>query len=126
MFKIIPSKKKKGLCTAYRCGNAHTPKDRFCSKHRHRFNKEKDPVKYTFNRKKSNSRRRGIPWNLSLPEFRQFCEETGYMDKKGRTAFAASIDRIDPTRGYEIGNLQLLSLSDNTKKMHEDNKECPF
>lgn len=128
MFKIIPSKKAKGLCVAYRCGNKHTPKNRFCSKHNHRYQKYKNPYKYTFHQKRSRAKERGIEWNLTLDEFIEFCNETGYMDTKGKTKTSASIDRIDPNKGYEIGNIQILSLSDNTKKMHEDNKEddCPF
>lgn len=127
MFKIIPSKKEKGLCVAYGCKSTHTQKDRFCSKHRHRQQKWKDPVKYCFNRKKNNARTRGVQWNLSLEEFREFCEEHKYLEKTGRTASSASIDRIDPSIGYTKENLQILSLSDNTKKMHIDNQQdCPF
>jgi hypothetical protein len=41
-----------------------------------------------------------------------------------------SIDRKDPTKGYVPGNLQPLSLADNTRKMHTDNSgahpDCPF
>lgn len=128
MFKIIPDKKAKGLCVAYRCSNKHTSKNRFCSKHNHRYQKYKNPYKYTFHQKRQRAKERGIVWKLTLDEFIEFCDEHNYMDTKGKTKTSASIDRIDPSKGYEKGNLQILSLSDNTKKMHEDNKEddCPF
>lgn len=127
MFKIIPSKKKKGLCVAYRCKNKHTPKNRFCSKHNHRYQKYKNPYKYCYHQKRGRTIERGIEWNLTIDEFIEFCDEHNYLDNKGRTKTSASIDRIDPSKGYEKGNLQILSLSDNTKKMHEDNKnDCPF
>lgn len=128
MFKIIPSKKAKGLCVAYRCANKHTPKNRFCSKHNHRYQKWKNPIKYTFHQKKSRAKERGIKWNLTLAEFTQFCKENDYMNKKGRTASAASIDRIDPDPeiGYEVGNIQILSLAANSKKMHEDKADDDY
>jgi len=128
MFKIIPSKKSKGLCVAYGCKNKHTPKNRFCAKHNHRYQKFKDPVRYCFNRKKNNARTTRIEWKLTLEEFREFCEEHNYLERTGKLATSASIDRIDPGKGYEKGNLQILSLADNNRKMHEDNKkdECPF
>lgn len=126
MFKIISHKKAKGLCVAYRCNNKHTSKDRFCSKHSKRYQKYTNPYKYTFHQKKYRAIERGIEWNLTLDQFIAFCDEHNYMDTKGKTKTSASIDRIDPLKGYELGNLQILSLSDNTKKMHEDNSDCPF
>lgn len=36
---------------------------------------------------------------------------------------AASVDRINPEKHYEIGNLQILSLSDNVKKSWKDRKD---
>jgi len=131
MFVIIPTKKHKGLCVAYRCKAKHTPRDRFCSKHRHRYRKEADPVKYTYQTLKSNARRRGKVFTITLEYFRKFCEDTGYLQNKGRYAKAASIDRKDHTKGYEPGNLQILSLADNSAKRWQDEDPtaanyCPF
>ncbi len=127
MFKIIPHKKFKGLCVAYRCNNKRSKKDRFCPKHSKRYQKYKNPFKYTFHQKKNRAIERGIAWKLSLAEFIEFCEETNYMEKKGKTKTSASIDRIDPNKGYEKGNLQILSLSDNSKKKYTDlEDDCPF
>lgn len=126
MFKIAKNKKPH-LCVAYACKNNKSKYDRFCSKHSKRFQKFKNPVKYTFNNKKNRAKQRGIEWGLSLEEFTEFCEENNYMELKGRRAESMSIDRKDPKIGYFKGNLQPLSLSDNTKKMHSDNgDDCPF
>jgi len=35
---------------------------------------------------------------------------------------SASVDRINPDKHYELGNLQILSLSDNVKKSWEDRR----
>lgn len=123
MFKIIETKKE-GICKAYRCSNKQTPKDRFCGKHRHRYNKENNPVSYKYNLLRSNARRRGKGFDLSLEEFEKFCADSGYLEDTGKTKSSASIDRIDPSRGYSIDNIQVITLSENTRKMHADN--CPF
>jgi hypothetical protein len=124
MFKIIENKDPK-LCKAYRCENPRSKKDRFCPKHRSRYYKETNPVAYTYNLRKQRAKERGHEWNLSLEEFREFCEETGYIEKTGKKAGSASLDRIKAHIGYEKGNLQILPLADNTAKHHKE-KNCPF
>jgi hypothetical protein len=129
MFKIIPDKKKKGLCVAYACKNKHSVRDRFCSKHSKRYQKHANPYNYVYGQKKFRALERGIKWNISLDEFIDFCEKTNYLALKGKSADSASIDRIDPNKGYEVGNIQILTLSENTKKMHADNsanEDLPF
>ena len=129
MFKIIDNKNKK-LCCAYRCGNERAKKDRFCHKHRKRFQKENNPIAYCFNLLKCNAKRRGKDFSLTLEQFTQFCAETNYIELKGKTGKSASIDRIDHLKGYHIDNIQILSLSDNSKKQHTDknnqDEDCPF
>lgn len=126
MFKIATNKDK-NLCQAYRCGNKHTLKDRFCSKHRKRYEKENNFLAYTFNSLKSNAKRRGKDFSLTIEEFKLFCAETNYLALKGRMASSASIDRIRPGEGYHKDNIQILSLSNNSKKgTAEDFDDCPF
>ena len=123
-MRIIESKKKKGLCVACRCTRKSTAKDRFCTKHSKRYQKENNPVNYTYNLLRSNAHRRGHSFSLSLDEFRGFCESNNYLDLKGRSAKSYSIDRIDSKKGYEIGNIRLLTVSENSKKKDKD--EAPF
>jgi hypothetical protein len=132
MFKIIENKHPK-ICCAYRCKNNKVNTDRFCSKHRKRWQKETNPESYFFNLLKSNAKRRQKDFQLTLEEFKQFCLETNYLELKGKTAKSASIDRIRSHEGYHINNIQVLSLSNNSKKMHDDKKnnqpdeeDCPF
>jgi hypothetical protein len=129
MFSIVKNKKPH-LCCAYGCKNDRAERDRFCAKHRHRFRKENDPLKYAYRILQSNAKRRGKEFNLTFQEFQTFCLVSGYLEGKGKCALSYSIDRIDPAVGYEIDNLQVLTLSENTKKMHADNRRdpnyCPF
>lgn len=124
MFKIIETKDPK-VCKAYKCKNLRAGKtDRFCHKHRHRYTKEIDPVRYTYRLRKSRAKERGHSFTITLEEFRRWCAENDYMDKKGKKAGSASIDRIDPSIGYTYNNMQVLSLADNSAKQHKD--ACPF
>lgn len=58
--------------------------------------------------------------------FKKFCVGTGYAELKGKTASSLSIDRVDETRGYEPGNIQILTLSDNSRKAHVDKKLAAY
>ena len=123
MFKIIPAKKEKGLCVACRCSNKRHAPNRFCHKHHKRFQKESNPTVYVFGALKQNARRRGKAFTLTIEQFKDFCTRTGYLRLRGKTGKSASIDRIDPSRGYTADNIQILSLSANSKK---GVKDCPF
>lgn len=122
MFKIIKNKDKT-LCCAYRCKNKRPAKDRFCPKHRHRYNKEKRFLEYTYYAWRSNAIRRKKPFSVTLEQFKQFCEETNYLELKGKHKNAMTIDRIKSNLGYEIGNIQIMRHGENSTKQ---NKDCPF
>lgn len=124
MFEVVKNKKQ-GLCCAYRCSNAKGEKDRFCPKHRKRYDKHNNPVSYHFNILRSNAKRRGKDFSLTLDEFKEFCTKTDYLDLKGKNKKSASIDRVDSSRGYHADNIQVLSLSANSSKRWVDEK-CPF
>lgn len=120
MFKIS-SNKPDHICVAYRCKNKRNGGDRFCSKHRHRYTKYKDPISYTYHSIKSNAKRRGKEFTITKAEFAEFCGETNYLKLKGRLRSSASIDRIDSSLGYTKDNIQILSLSINSSKGNRDN-----
>jgi len=115
-IREIRNKLKKGLCVAAYCSNKHLSNDRFCAKHRKQYQKIHNPVSYTFNYLKQNAKRRGKDFTLTLKQFKQFCDETNYIELKGKAGDAMSIDRIDNTKGYSYDNIQMISLSDNSKK----------
>jgi len=119
MFKIVKRKASK-LCKAYRCANESAKGQSLCHKHHKRRQKELNPIGYFFNLLKQNAKRRGKEFKLALWEFRQFCSETNYLEVKGRSGRAKTIDRIDPNKGYEIGNIQLLSNRANAAKRWAD------
>jgi hypothetical protein len=125
-MELSKNKKKAGVfCCAYACSNKPAPKKGgLCHKHYARKLRERDPVSARFNQFKGNATRRGKEFGISLEEFRQFCEETGYL-KNGYRGYSATIDRVDNRRGYFIDNIQLLSNRANASKGASEN-ECPF
>ena len=84
-----------------------------CSRRRHRKN---NPFKYAFWDLKFNAKRRGIPFSITLDQFKVFCEKFEYMTKGGRTKQCYSIDRDKVDVGYEIGNLKMIPVSANSRK----------
>lgn len=123
-MKLVESKKKKGLCVACRCTRKAAPRDKFCHRCRKRYQKEHNPVSYTFGFLKQNAKRRGKQFDLTIEEFKGFCERTNYIELKGRLKKSATIDRINPNKGYSIDNIQILSLSENSSKSDKEN--VPF
>lgn len=73
---------------------------------------------------KKSAKKRNIPFDLPLEEFREFVNKNGYMENKGRFSNQMSIDRIIPELGYIMDNIQVISKSDNSKKYHAEEKNC--
>ncbi len=69
-----------------------------------------------YHRLKNAAKRRGIRFELTRAEFAHFATETNYRYKAGRTVAGWHLDRIDPLAGYAIGNLQVLTASENSRK----------
>lgn len=59
---------------------------------------------------------RHIPFTLTLEQFRKFCSETGYIEKRGQHPESLTIDRIDPNEGYHIWNIRVLTHAENSEQ----------
>lgn len=118
MFCISEAKKEAGLyCCAYNCTNEPIKrKGGLCHKHYARKRREIDPVYSRFNQFKINARRRKKAFTITLEEFKDFCQKTGYIIEKGKRGQNATIDRIKNKYGYHIWNIQLLTNKQNARK----------
>lgn len=76
----------------------------------------KHPLRYCFSILKNNAKRRGKQFDISMEEFKKFCEDNGYMEGKGKTAGSLSIERIRAYEGYTASNIQILTLEENGRK----------
>lgn len=132
-MKISERKKKEGnQCCAYRCTNDPiSRKAGLCHKHYARRLKERDPVYARYNQFCSKATKRGIENTITLEQFRDFCQRTGYIITKGYRGQNATLDRIRNSEGYNIDNIQLLTNRANASKGNRDengevDEYCPF
>jgi hypothetical protein len=80
--------------------------------------KERHPETYVLNAIRSRARQRKLPFTITLVEFRQWCKETGYIEKRGHGAGFATIDRMDHSKGYHIWNIQIMEFMENCTNGH--------
>lgn len=99
-------------CRGFAYGNCRS---QYCSKCRTRRWKEKNPLKYCFNKLRNRAKERGHEFKLAFEEYCEFALKTDYFKLKGRTKYALSIHRKDDTKGYEKDNIEALTLSENIK-----------
>jgi hypothetical protein len=89
-----------------------------CSACRARKARERDPVKAAFYNKRNNAKRDGIPFTLTLEQWRELCYEYKFYKSKKHSGKSFSIDRIDPdpSIGYVPGNVQCMTVAENASK----------
>jgi len=105
-----------GQCKIRGCTRSAGEKRRICHHHRTQAYKAKHPERYAFGVLRRNAKRRGVVFGLTFEDFKKFCQKTGYMNGKGKSSEGFHIDRIDETKGYFKGNIQVLTNSENVKK----------
>lgn len=110
-------------CKTKWCRNQKAPNRNICHKCKSRKAVAKYPEKYAFYKLRHNAKRRGVPFELTMDEFIDFCRETGYMEKPGRGREALTVDRIDNRVGYKRDNIRAISNSENASK---GAKDIPF
>ena len=110
------------LCICVSCNSTVEKNNKICRYHRYQKYKHKNPYSYAYSVLKNNAKRRKIPFELTKDEFIDFCKETGYMELKGRFKDSMTIDRIIPSIGYRRNNIQILSNSNNVRKMLVESK----
>ena len=129
------AKKKRGLCVSPCCRKRLAKGNNYCHKHIQQKYRENNPIRYSYNTLKQNSKRRGKIFDLTFDDFITFLKNfPEYISGKGRTASSLHIDRIDVSNGYTLDNLQLLTNTENVRKQHyhdysdnpEDENYCPF
>ena len=122
-WKLLEKKHPaKHTCVARYCQREPREGKRFCHKCASRVYRANNPMMYAFHNHRHHARQRGIPHTLTFSEFAELVEKSGWISGKGKTAEALSIDRIDASKGYVQGNLQVISLSENSRKRFVDER----
>jgi hypothetical protein len=115
----LKRKKSSFICATVHC-------QRRCFEHRlcptcvSREWRANNPVAYAYNNLKHHAKQRGIIFSITREQFQQFVSENNYMNGKGKGPQDLHIDRKNCHRGYELGNLQILTSSENAHKRHAE------
>jgi hypothetical protein len=100
------------VCGRKRCGE-HKNKCHTCHDKAWRL---KFPAHHLWNNLKKSARRRGYEFTIRKTWFAEWCQRTCFVETCGRTKGCASIDRIEPWRGYHEDNIQILEVGANSAK----------
>jgi len=111
-----------GVCPVNFCTNNSAPGGRYsglCWKHFKRFNRKRHYRRDAYNDLKQNAKKRGIKFTITLEYFLGLTDAFCFWDM-GEAAVdrgdILTIDRADACKGYEPGNLSILTQSENTAK----------
>lgn len=107
-LKATYYKARNGTTTKYESFLSH------CWKCRARMLKNRQPVTYVLNMLRHSARKRNLPFTLTKAEFAQFCQETGYLERRGNKKDSLTIDRVDWNEGYHIWNLKVVTHTENS------------
>lgn len=121
--KAAKAKCKADKCATKRCLNKAAinntgRKLKLCWKCRSRQLKQRHPATYVLNAMRQRARHRGLPFTITLAEFKRFCSETCYLESRGQEPESMTIDRIDHDKGYHIWNIRLLAHAENSASGH--------
>lgn len=104
------------MCIVKNCRKDRKPGSSYCHSCAIRRFKNKHPEKYAYFVQKNNARRRKHEFSVTFGYWLNFVIKSNYMAGKGITKNSLHVDRIDESKGYVEGNLQVLNNSDNIKK----------
>jgi len=104
------------ICAAGGCNRQTNGKMQRCPCCQKRKWRANNPVRSAYNNLKNNADRRGKEFTISFQYFKKFVVATDYIKRKGRSSTCYHIDRIDESKGYIPGNLQLLTNAENNRK----------
>lgn len=109
-------------CRVDGCSKTRAPNRSMCWMHKARRFKQINPHSYIWSKLKYNAKKRGIRFTLTKRFFLLFCLANNYTTLRGHKNNDYNIDRIDNSKGYERGNIQILTGEENLRKYHDHDK----
>lgn len=116
-------KKAKALCRTYRCRRPAVRYRPVCEICKSRLFRLKNRLYYAWDCLRSSARKRGIGFELTLEEFRSFCEKTGYLQTKGIDAGCSTVNRIKASLPYRADNIELMEHRENVSRRHDEPRD---
>jgi len=115
----------KKCCIPY-CRN-EASKGRYCARCASRKWRSENKLEAAYHALKTNAKRRGVSFTITMSEWRRWCEEHNYkpVGKSPASPYPEfrsrpSVDRIDHKKGYSYENMQLLTVSCNSSKGYNE------
>lgn len=127
-----PVKERRGLtkCAVYHCRRVVAARTQsiacsHCKMTRWRIN---HPAQAAFATIRDRAKKKRIEFALTFEQFLSFLttQGEGYLDGRGRCVGCLHLDRIDATKGYTEGNLQILSAQENSRKGACEDKKAKW
>lgn len=126
MTSSAGSRKDKTLCAVKYCRNLRAKGRTICHKCHKRQYRANNPKSAAYDTLKDHARERNLPFTLSRKEFSKLVEGTKVFKEDGSRDSDWHIDRIDPTKGYEASNLQVLHVHDNIVKGNQERWDSKY
>lgn len=107
-----------GLCPVRGCRNCiGKSKAGLCDKHYQQRWRMRDKKRSAYTALRDNAKHRGIKFTISYDYWLGLTDAFRFFDHTAEThGEKLSIDRIDATRGYEPGNVTIITVAENTGK----------
>lgn len=112
--------RKAPMCSVRDCPREHDKGRTVCGYHRNQAWRLRNPVRGAWIALRAHAKQRGRTFTLVLESFRELCHRTRYHELTGNYPHSLTIDRIDPRRGYEPDNIQVITRSANCAKAAQD------
>lgn len=103
-------------CASEGCRNRARVQRRFCCSCRSREQDRRNPLRRLFRNLKAHAKARRKTFRLTFEQFEELALAGGYHVGAGRTRDGLCIDRVDARRGYEPGNLQVITNAENARR----------
>jgi hypothetical protein len=122
-------KMNKGKCRIKFCRHKRSTKSSMCCTHKSQKYRKENPERYAYRTAMDNAKRRCKEFTITFQYFVDLLESekqkgNDYLKYKGINGFSLSLDRIENDKGYVNGNIQILTVSDNSRKAQY--AYCPF
>lgn len=126
-FFELKKSPRKGTCHVKWCVKKSDPRwPVLCPKHSKQLWRARNPTKAAFNTLRDHARERKVPFHLTFDDFVAVVRGSSYVSDKGRSSGNLHIDRVDPTRGYEPGNIAVLTASENIAKGNKERQKLVY
>ena len=115
--------------TCKQCNNKEAAKGRsICETCKSRNWVNKNPYRATWHWIKESAKKRNLPFTLDFNWFKTLCDNTGYIQKRGRLTDQLTIERINPDYGYHHHNVMITPKRFNSENRKDTfiNEDLPF